>query len=261
MRIAMGLEYDGTHYQGFQSQPGLVTIQSALESALSQVADTKVAITCAGRTDAGVHAALQVIHFDTDAERSEYAWILGTNANLPNDIAIKWVKIVPESFHARFEARRRAYRYTLCNSRYRSPLSHRFSGWYRKPLDAELMHEAAQYLVGEHDFSSFRAAGCQSKSPVRTIHRCDVRREGEQIILEIEANAFLYNMVRNIMGSLMAVGEGKFPPEWLKMALDAKDRCQAGVKAPPNGLSLIEITYPSVYNLPSAFERASYELV
>lgn len=246
MRYALQIQYDGTHYAGYQSQPDQSTIQGCLDNAISKVADHKVVSTCAGRTDAGVHAVGQVVHFDTTAERDDHAWLMGINSNLPPDISVTWVKRVADDFHARFDAVARSYRYTVYNAPNRQAMSHRYATWHRKPLDAEAMHRAAQCLLGEHDFSAFRAVGCQAKSPVRTVQAISVERAGDLITLDIQANAFLYHMVRNIMGSLLEIGEGEQTVEWMEVALKSKNRSAAGVKAPPNGLCLLEITYESL---------------
>ncbi len=244
MRYALGLQYDGTQYYGYQSQPGLITIQGCLDRALSQVADEHIISVCAGRTDAGVHAMGQVVHFDTNAVRDDHAWLLGVNSNLPDDISVTWVKRVADDFHARFDAIDRRYRYTVYNAPNRMAMSHRYATWHRKPLDADKMHQAAQCLVGEHDFTAFRSMGCQAKSPIRTLHAISVVRDELNVTLDIKANAFLYHMVRNIMGSLFLVGQGDQPVEWMQQTLASKDRAVAGIKAPPNGLVLAEIVYP-----------------
>jgi tRNA pseudouridine38-40 synthase len=252
MRYALGLQYDGTQYYGYQSQPGVITIQGCLDRALSRVADERITSVCAGRTDAGVHATGQVVHFDTNAARENHAWLLGVNSNLPDDISVSWVVPVPDDFHARFHAIARRYRYTVYNAPNRMAMEQRYATWHRKPLDAEKMHHAAQYLLGQHDFTAFRSVGCQAKSAVRTVHEVSVKRDGLHVSLDIKANAFLYHMVRNIMGSLFLVGEGEQPVEWLEAVLAGHDRAQAGVKAPPNGLILSEITYQDCDYLPSS---------
>ncbi len=250
MRIAMGVEYDGTAYAGFQYQETELTIAGCLNKAISTVANERVQCICAGRTDAGVHAKGQVIHFETQAIRREYAWLMGVNSHLPSDIAIQWVKEVPETFHARFEATSRRYHYQILNTHVRPALAARFVAWHYTPLNAALMHEAAQYLVGTHDFSAFRARDCQAKNPVKTIYCCDVSQEKDYILLDIHGSAFLHHMVRNIVGTLYKVGAGKVPPEWVKAVLEGKNRSKAGQTAPAKGLTLVEINYPSVYNLP-----------
>jgi len=262
MRYALGIEYDGTAYKGFQAQEGLPTIQGVLEHALTRVAAHPVQIICAGRTDAGVHAHGQVVHFDTPAIRDNHSWLQGANTYLPDDIAVSWIKPVPDDFHARFGAYSRRYRYTILNTPVRSGVNHRYAAWYRKPLNADLMHQAAQALVGKHDFSSFRAAQCQAKHPIRTIEWVKIARHGDMITLDIKADAFLQHMVRNIVGSLLPVGYGEQPVTRFVDILKAQDRRQAGVNAKPCGLSLIEINYPDIYELPNQKnERIAHELV
>ena len=243
-RIALGVEYDGQHYHGWQAQQEVNSVQAEVERALSTVANHAIEVICAGRTDAGVHALEQVVHFDSDADRPTHAWMLGANTLLPRDIAIKWVQTVSDEFHARFSATRRRYRYIIYNHPSRPALSRQRVTWHTYSLDAQLMHQAAQVLLGEHDFSSFRAAECQAKTPVRTVHEINVQREGDSIIIEIEANAFLHHMVRNIVGVLMAIGARKAPIEWMAEVLAAKSRQSGGVTAPPDGLYLLKITYP-----------------
>lgn len=249
MRIAMGVEYEGTAYQGFQVQPGGQTVAGCLNAAISAVANEPVACICAGRTDAGVHARGQVIHIDTQAIRSEYGWLMGINSHLPDDIAIQWVRFVPDDFHARFEATARRYHYHILNTPMRPGLDNRFVAWHRKPLDVEKMQQAAHYLVGMHDFSAFRGQDCQAKNPVKTVEYCRIRREGDHIHLDIKANAFLYHMVRNIVGTLFKIGEGRQPPEWVLTLLEGRNRALSGQTAPAKGLTLVEITYPQVYNI------------
>ncbi len=264
MRYALGLQYDGTHFHGYQAQghDGLRTVQGSLDFALSQVADGPIISTCAGRTDAGVHAAGQVVHFDTEAQRADHAWLMGTNSHLPEDVSVTWVKAVPEDFHARYNAIARRYRYTIYNAPHRQALQSRFATWYRRPLDVAKMHQAAQSLLGEYDFSAFRGVGCQSKSPVREVQAISLQRCGDQVIMNIQANAFVYHMVRNIIGALLEVGAGERPIEWIQTLLASKDRTQAGITALAQGLSLVAISYPSRYNIPSSFEEHNaHELV
>lgn len=252
MRIALGLEYDGTPFSGWQYQEGVETVQRCVERALSQIADHPVRVSCAGRTDAGVHATGQVIHFESDAPRSMRAWVMGVNANLPKTICVLWAKPVGEDFHARFSAQRRSYRYVLFNRPVRPTfLAHRVT-WEYRPLDAVSMAEAAQYLVGEHDFSSFRALECQAKHPVRTLYRLDVSRAGQMIYLDAEANGFLHHMVRNIAGVLVAIGAGERPAEWAQQVLAHRDRTLGGVTAPAHGLYLTQVQYPPHFALPHA---------
>ena len=250
-RFALGLEYDGTSFMGWQSQthPGR-TVQSSVEGALGRVADHAVAVTCAGRTDAGVHASGQVIHFDTDARRSLRGWLLGANSNLPPDVAASWILEMPEDFHARFSAEARQYRYVILNRLTRPALAREQVTWTYKPLDAGRMLLAARHLLGRHDFSAFRSVECQAKQPVRTLQRLDVRREGERIVIDAMADGFLHHMVRNITGVLMAVGEGKQEPDWAKAVLEGRDRTLGGVTAPAAGLCLVAVRYPGRFAIP-----------
>lgn len=251
-RIALGIEYDGSAFSGWQTQlnPHLRTVQESLEQALSAVADHAVTVYCAGRTDTGVHASGQVVHFDTPAERPLKAWVLGGNSNLLPQIAVQWAQQVPSDFHARFSALSRRYRYVICNSPVRPALHHQFLTHHRYPLDAEAMHAAGQHLLGEHDFTSFRAMACQSRTPMRNVTELLVRRAGEYVVVEIEANAFLLHMVRNIVGTLLEVGEGKRPSQWAAELLAFRDRTLAAPTAPPNGLSLIRVRYPAELGFP-----------
>jgi tRNA pseudouridine38-40 synthase len=250
-RYAAGLEYDGRAYSGWQYQPGLDTVQDQAQRALARVADSPVECTCAGRTDAGVHASGQVLHFDSDAARSEHAWRLGANTYLPDDISVLWVREVPEQFHARFSATARSYRYVVLNRDSRPALATGRATWERRPLDAALMHDSAQVLVGEHDFSAFRAIECQSKSPVRLVERVAVTRNCEWLHLDITANAFLHHMVRNVAGLLMSVGQGESPPERVAQVLASRDRRTSAATAPPDGLYLVAVRYPAEFGLPS----------
>ncbi len=250
MRIAMGVEYDGNGFAGWQAQSGERTAQGCIEAAISRVADHPVRTRCAGRTDSGVHALGQVIHFDSDAPRSVRSWLLGTNRFLPADAAIRWVQPVDDEFHARFSARRRYYRYVIFNHAARGALHRRRVCWHHRPLDAARMAEAARYLVGQHDFSSYRALACQAKSPVRTVYRLDVARRGDYLYVDIEANAFLHHMVRNIAGVLMTVGGGERPPAWADEVLRYRDRTLGGVTAAPQGLYLVAVTYEAPYQFP-----------
>ncbi len=250
MRIALGVEYDGSGFSGWQLQQGTRTVQGELEKALSKVADHPVRVHCAGRTDAGVHAAEQVVHFDTGAVRSSRSWIFGANANLPKDVAVLWATEVPDDFHARFSACRRSYRYVICNRPVRPTFLAWRTTWAYRPLDEARMHRAAQALVGEHDFSSYRAQGCQAKSPVRRIHRLEVSRRGELLFIDVEANAFLHHMVRNIAGVLMAIGSGERPESWAAEVLALRNRTLGGVTAPPSGLYLTAVGYPDTFDLP-----------
>jgi len=247
----MGVQYNGANYFGWQSQPDFPTVQQDVEEAISRVADEPISVTYAGRTDRGVHGMGQVIHFDTQAKRELFAWHRGSNAFLPPDVAVNWVHEVPEDFHARFSARSREYRYLLYNHESRPAVMRGFVKWECRPLNCELMQAAGQYLLGEHDFTSFRGSGCQAKSAVRTVHRLEVKRHGLMISVDIKANAFLLHMVRNIVGSLLRVGAGLEEPEWMKTVLEARDRCRAGMTIIPAGLSLTKVNYEDHFGLPS----------
>ncbi|MBM4198778.1 MAG: tRNA pseudouridine(38-40) synthase TruA [Gammaproteobacteria bacterium] len=249
-RWAMGVEYDGTHFCGWQQQSGLRTLEAAFATAISQVADHTISLTCGGRTDSGVHAAGQVLHFDSDAGRSARAWVLGTNANLDRKASVSWASPVPDFFHARFSALRRHYRYSILNRSARSALHEGRSLWVQAPLDAQLMHDGGQYLLGEHDFSAFRAAECQSKSPVRRLDLLAVHREHDLVHIDVAANAFLHHMVRNIAGLLIEVGRGLRPPEAVRALLEGRDRRRNAPTADPEGLCLRRIEYPAAFHLP-----------
>lgn len=261
-RIALGIEYNGSGFCGWQWQPGRRSIQSELERAVRHVANHPVGLVGAGRTDAGVHATGQIAHFDAQVERPHDAWLLGGNSNLPADIRILWVKQVAEDFHARYSALARFYRYVIYNRPVKSALLAHQTTWCYQPLDERLMAEAAQSLVGNHDFSSFRAQGCQSKSPFRIVYFIDVSREGDKVIIDICANAFLHHMVRNIAGVLMAIGAKKRPIAWIEELLAVKRRECAGITAPPEGLYLQAIFYPESYGLSmhSAFARLPQDI-
>jgi tRNA pseudouridine38-40 synthase len=251
-RFAAGLEYDGRAYSGWQFQSGLKTLQDEVQRAFTRVADAPIDCSCAGRTDAGVHALSQVLHFDSGAARSERAWRLGANTYLPSDVSIVWVREVPEHFHARYSALSRSYRYLILNRDSRPGLASGRATWERRPLDAARMHEAAQVLVGEHDFSAFRAIECQSRSPVRRVERLVVTRHGEWVAVDITANAFLHHMVRNVAGLLMAVGHGESPPVRVATVLASRDRKTNAATAPPDGLYLAAVRYPEEFGLPGA---------
>jgi len=250
IRIALCVTYDGSRYHGWQHQEEVSSVQQTLEHALSRVANHSVTVVCAGRTDAGVHATAQVVHFDTEVLRTERSWVFGANSNLPADISVLWAQPVTLDFHARFSALARTYRYILCNQNVRPGIFHKAVSWYFKPLDAERMQMAAYYLLGEHDFSSFRGSGCQAQHAVRSIHALSVKRQGQLVILEVTANAFLLHMVRNIVGVLLEIGEGEKPPEWALEVLQSCDRKKAGITSAPNGLYLVKIDYPDHFNLP-----------
>lgn len=252
MRVAMGIEYDGSSFCGWQRQKGgLDTVQERVEKAISRVASHPVSVFCAGRTDTGVHGLGQVIHFDTPAMRPMRGWLLGTNVNLPMEVSVNWVQEVSPSFHARFSAVSRSYRYLILNRPTRSAIWRNRAVWVHRPLDEQRMQAAARCLVGTHDFSSYRALGCQAKSPVRTITRLEVRRESEQILIDVTADGFLHHMVRNIAGVLMAIGKGDRPLEWSREVLEYRDRTLGGVTAPPEGLYLMHVAYPKTFNLPA----------
>jgi tRNA pseudouridine38-40 synthase len=250
MRYALGVEYNGSRYCGWQYQDHSSSVQAEIEKALSFVADEPVHVTCAGRTDTGVHATGQVIHFDTSANRDERAWVFGGNANLPKDITITWASIVDDEFHARFSAVRRAYRYVICNRDTRPAIYTETVSWDYRPLDADRMQQASQHLLGEHDFSSYRAQECQAKSPVRTLYRLEVSRHGGFIYIDVEANAFLHHMVRNIAGVLIAIGAGEQPVDWTRTVLAYRDRSLGGVTARPGGLYLVHVKYLEKYGFP-----------
>ncbi len=250
MRIAAILEYDGAAFCGWQRQPHAPSVQAAVEDALSKVADVAVTVTVAGRTDAGVHATAQVIHFDTGAERSGYAWLRGANSNLPRGVAVLWAGEVAGEFHARFAATEREYQYVILNRPVRPTyLAGRVTHAYR-PLDVERMNAGARLLVGTHDFNAYRAAECQAKSPVRELRRLSVERNGEIVIVTATANAFLHHMVRNLAGVLMAIGAGEREPGWTREILESRDRTQAGITAAPDGLYLTRVAYPPAFGLP-----------
>lgn len=252
MRIALGIEYDGTSYNGWQRQRTGLGVQQRVEEALSVVANHPVEVICAGRTDTGVHATDQVVHFDTDSERSDRGWLLGANSNLPDDINVSWAKPVPDEFHARFSAQSRSYRYLILNRLQRSSLHRNRAWWVYEPLDAELMHAAAQRLLGEHDYSAFRAAGCQANTATRNMTHIAVSRSGDWIRLDVTANAFLQHMVRNITGTVATVGLGERPVEWITEVLESRDRKVGGIAAPAHGLTLVGVEYPAPFGVPAA---------
>lgn len=250
-RYAVGIEYDGSHYSGWQRQPFFdATIQSKVECALSNIAAHPIEIICAGRTDAGVHAAAQVFHFDTAARREDFSWLAGANRYLPQDIRLQWIRQVDNTFHARYSALARYYRYWIKNQGQPSALWVKRCYWHRKRLDAEKMQQGAQYLVGEHDFSAFRSAECQSHTPWRFIQYIKIKEKQDWHIVDICGNAFLHHMVRNIVGTLLQVGDGRRSPDWIAEVLDSRDRTKAGITAPAQGLYLNGVSYPREYNLP-----------
>jgi tRNA pseudouridine38-40 synthase len=249
-RVAAIVEYDGTEFAGWQSQEHSVSIQDAVQAAISFVAGEPVVAICAGRTDSGVHATGQVIHFDTSAIRTPRAWVLGANTRLPPTIALQWAAEVSAGFHARHKAIRRIYRYCILNRSARSALQRTRTAWIHRPLDAAAMHAAAQVLIGEHDFSAFRSVECQSKTAVRRVERIEVRREGDYLWLEITANAYLHHMVRNIVGTLLVVQSEADPGAAMARVLAGGDRRLAGVTAPAAGLYLWRVEYPALYGIP-----------
>lgn len=250
MRIALGVEYDGGGFNGWQSQADGHTVQDTLQQALSRIACEPVSVIAAGRTDTGVHALEQVIHFDTDTDRPLGAWVRGVNALLPRNIAVLWAHVVPEAFHARFAAQARSYQYVLINRPSRSAVHHGKVGWFHAPLDVQAMQAAAGHLLGQHDFTSFRAAECQAKSPVKNLARLDIRQQGDTFIFDLTADAFLHHMVRNIVGCLVYVGKGKHPPHWIQTVLQARQRSVAAPTFAPDGLYLRHITYDAKWGLP-----------
>jgi len=251
MRIAAVLEYDGSGFSGWQRQEHAPSVQAAVERALSAVADEPVSVFTAGRTDAGVHALAQVVHFDTNAHRSPYAWVRGANSNLPDTVALLWAVEVPDEFHARFSATGRRYRYVILNRAMRPAVQARRVAHEYRPLEIVRMQAAASLLTGKHDFSSFRAMQCQAKSPVRELRRLDVCREGDLVTITAEANGFLHHMVRNLAGVLMTIGAGEREPGWAREVLEARDRTVGGITAAPEGLFLELITYPERFGIPA----------
>lgn len=256
MRFAIGVEYDGSWFNGWQrlsatGGEGPVTVQSALEAALTRVADTAVETVCAGRTDAGVHARCQVVHFDSEARRTPRGWVLGTTSQLPAAVSVRWCMPVDQAFHARFSARARRYRYRILNRVVRPALGRQYLSWERRPLNAGAMHAAAQALVGEHDFSAFRTVHCQAPHARRDLQAISVVREGDEVCVDVQANAFLHHMVRNIVGSLIEVGAGGRPGGWIAELLAGCDRTLAGPTAPPTGLVFVGPLYPAECGLPA----------
>lgn len=258
MRLALGLEYDGSRFCGWQTQPQRCSVQDALEQSLSEIAGEKLATICAGRTDAGVHALGQVAHFDTLADRPLSAWVRGTNALLPAAVAVTWAHPVSTEFHARYSARGRRYCYVLLNRAIRPAAEYGRTGWFHIPLDVGRMQAGARLLLGEHDFSAFRSAECQARTPVRTLTGLHITRRGEYVIFDVRANAFLHHMVRNIIGSLVYVGKGKHAPEWIGEVLAGRDRARAAPTFEAAGLYLSGVEYDARWGLPAA-PRARYE--
>ncbi len=263
-RYAIGVEYDGGGFLGWQrltpsGTPDDTTVQAVLENALSRVADSRVDTICAGRTDAGVHAQCQVVHFDSDARRDPRSWVLGATANLPPSVCVRWCQSMPDDFHARFSARARRYRYRLVNRIVRPALERQYLSWERLPLDADAMHRAAQALLGENDFNAFRSVHCQAAHAFRELQSIRVSRQDEQVTVEVQANAFLHHMVRNIVGSLLMVGRGEKPEAWIAELLAGRDRTLAGPTAPPDGLVFVSPLYPAQWGLPREVTLASPE--
>ncbi|MBA3995965.1 MAG: tRNA pseudouridine(38-40) synthase TruA [Candidatus Accumulibacter sp.] len=250
MRVALGVEYDGSAFHGWQVQPGGGTVQDALQAALREIAGVPVDVVCAGRTDAGVHATGQVVHFDAPVERPLSAWVRGVNTFLPPAVAVRWAQPVADDFHARFAAFGRRYRYLLLNRPQRPGVWHGRAGWYHHALDTAAMQQAADHFVGEHDFSAFRAAECQAKSPVKTLRRAEVRRVGDLVVFDFEASAFLHHMVRNMVGSLVYIGQGKHAPGWIAELLDERDRRRAAPTFAAAGLYLVGVEYEARWGLP-----------
>jgi tRNA pseudouridine38-40 synthase len=250
MRIALGVEYDGSAFHGWQTQPGGGTVQDALQAAMAEISGLPIDVVCAGRTDAGVHATGQVVHFDTLVERPLSAWVRGVNTFLPPAVAVHWAQPVADDFHARFSAYGRHYRYLLINRAQRTGVWHGRAGWYHHPLDVETMQRAADLLLGEHDFSAFRAADCQAKSPIKTVRKATVRRSGELVVFDFEAGAFLHHMVRNLVGSLVYVGQGKHTPGWIGELLESRDRRLAAPTFSAAGLYLARVDYETHWGLP-----------
>lgn len=250
MRIALGIEYDGSDFQGWQRLSHGASLQATVEDAVSFVANAPVEVQCSGRTDAGVHARCQVVHFDAPVERDPRGWVLGITTRLPHSVVVLWARAMPDDFHARYSARARRYRYRILNRPVRVALHRRFVAWERLPLDHQAMHRAAQALLGEHDFSAFRTVHCQAKHARRDMQEITVTREGDEVAIEVQANAFLHHMVRNIVGSLIPVGRGERPEGWIAELLAGRDRIVAGPTAPASGLTFLGPKYPREWGLP-----------
>ena len=250
VRIALGIEYDGSRFCGWQTQTAVCGVQDALQRALAVIAGHPVEVVAAGRTDAGVHATLQVVHFDTAAQRPDSAWVRGVNSFLPDSVVVLWAQPVNAGFHARFSAQTRSYRYLLLNHPVRPAIAAGRIGWFHAPLALAPMQAAAQLLVGTHDFSAFRAAECQAKSPIRTLHSLSIKQTGHRFSFDLSANAFLHHMVRNIVGALVYVGKGKYPPEWVGELLAQRDRSRAAPTFAADGLYLNAVRYAPEWGLP-----------
>ena len=250
VRVALGVEYDGAAFCGWQTQASRCGVQDHLEAALAHIAGEAVETTCAGRTDAGVHALEQVVHFDTGARRPLSAWVRGVNASLPANLAVLWAQEVRGDFHARYSARNRCYRYVLLNHPVRPAAGHGRVGWFHLPLDVERMRAAAKLMTGEHDFSAFRSAECQARSPVRTLSTIEIERRGVYVVFDFYANAFLHHMVRNLMGMLIHIGKGKRAPQWAAEVLASRDRAQCAPTFDAAGLYLARVEYAAEWDLP-----------
>jgi tRNA pseudouridine38-40 synthase len=257
MRIALGLEYDGAQFCGWQSQAAGCGVQDCLERALQHMVGHELRVSAAGRTDSGVHALCQVVHFDTMTMRPLNAWVRGANAHLPPTLRVLWAQNVDENFHARFSAERRSYQYLLINQPVAPAVMYGRAGWFHLPLDAQAMQRAADYLVGEHDFSAFRAAECQAKTPVKHLHQARIQRNGDHIVFNFSANAFLHHQVRNMVGALIYVGKGTLTPEQVRDLLQCRDRRQSPPTFAPGGLYLTGVTYAEHWSLP-ATQRSIY---
>ena len=250
-RIALGIQYDGSAFSGWQTQSDVPTVQDVLERALGKFTQTRVQTVVAGRTDTGVHALGQVVHFDTELERTDFAWVRGTNAFLPQSVAVQWARPMPDDFHARFGAYERTYYYSLYVHPVRSPMITGHAGWCYAALDANAMREAAACLIGKHDFTAFRSSECQAKTPVKYLHQIDIVEQGDFIHFRFRANAFLHHMVRNLMGCFVAIGRGKHPASWMAELLEARDRKRAAPTFMPDGLYLAEVGYPENFAVPA----------
>jgi len=252
MKIALGIEYNGCNFYGWQRQSITPTIQESIETALSKIADEFIRVHCAGRTDTGVHAIQQVIHFETSSKRDTHAWVIGTNSILPKGISVTWALNCDDDFHARFSAEQRTYQYLILNRQARPAIFNGLVSWESRPLDFGKMQQASSCFIGQHDFTSYRAVACQANSPIRTIHNLKLDRLEDWIVITLTANAFLHHMVRNIAGVLMAIGVGKKEVNWAAEVLAAKDRTSGGITASPDGLYLVNIQYPERFSIPEA---------
>ncbi len=258
MKIAGCVEYDGSRFCGWQIQHGQPSVQAVVEQALARIADHPVRVHCAGRTDTGVHACGQIIHFDTQSQRTEKSWVLGANSNLPDGVSLIWTRAVNDSFHARFSAISRRYRYVLLNRRVRPAYLAQRVGWYPRPLDVSRMQAASAVFIGTHDFSAFRSARCKNKVPVKTVTCLEVNGCGDWVWLDIEASGFLHHMVRNIVGVLLAIGCGDQVVGWAQQVLECRDRTLGGITAPADGLYFVTASYPSDYELPAVVQPCKY---